>query len=199
MPQIYEHIPLLESGAIGEPIQRVEYGDGIKVFLKGHPYPLKGMPTQEAMFAVDIVKKLLMFKWKDAMQTALKPYLLKPEYMGPFARELRRMFPGKLGTTIATVLDYDNAYRLRIQDLCKETTKEKLLAHPFREVQRLLKINQRRDYPEVHFKFKRFAPFISILLCIRRKTFRECNWDQLLPDESDLYWLSIRTDYHYDK
>lgn len=178
-------------------IERIEYEGGIKIYLKGHVYPQKGLPTEQAVFAVNIAKKLLSFKFRDAVYTALQPHLLKPEYMTPFAREIKRMFPSKLGTVIAHIFEYDSSYRLRTQDLANETSKEALLRNPFKEIRRLLAINKRRDYEEVHLKFKRFGYVLMALLFLPqfRRKFRELDFDKLKPDTADFYWTNIRTDY----
>lgn len=198
-PEIHENIPYTREDDYTKnpPISHITYGGGVKVYLQGIEHPLKGMPMESAMQAINFAKRLLMGRPFNALEWALQPHTLKSQYMCPFAREIRKMFPSKLGLIISTILEYDAAYRLRFQHLCDNTSKEKLLAHPFKEVRRLLAINKKKDLPEVHSKFKRFALCITVLLITRRQAFRDCDFSKLQTDEADRYWLKQRTDYAY--
>lgn len=47
---------------------------------------------------------------------------------------------------ITTMLEYDNAYLLRVQDILTETTKEALMKNPRKEIKRLTEIFLKRDH-----------------------------------------------------
>lgn len=180
-------------------VTNVTYTDGIKVHIQGYKFPKKGYPLESAVQATNFVKRLLLFKPFEAIDRAMQPHVLKPEFMTPIARELRRIFPSKFGLILSHIIEYDEAYRLRVQDLCDHTTKEKLLRNPFKEIWKLLKINKKKDQPDVHKKFLRFGLFITIALCTPkiRKAVRNCDFTKLQTDEEDRYWLSERLDYKY--
>ncbi len=93
------------------------------------------------------------------------------------------------------VLEYDWAYRVRYIDLCNETTKEKLLKHPHREIKRLLTLNKQRDYLKVHKKLKTFSRLIILALYIPK--YRKILKQTTLPsfDDIDLYWALQKKDY----
>ncbi len=182
-------------------VEKVEYGDGIRMFLKGHPFPLEGLPTVEAVQAINVVKKMLTFQPIKAAEIAIEPYILKPEYMHPCARELRKIFPSRIGQLVSHVVEYDSAYRLRLQDLFSESTKESLSRRPIREILRLLAINKRRDYVDAHAKVKKAAYLLILGLLWPpfhksfRKSIKRSNYDNLKLNEADKYWLMHRNDY----
>lgn len=193
--------PLVPEGAekYALKIERIDYTDGIKVYLQGHTKPFKGMPTEEAVGAVAIIKRLLRLRPIQAMWLAIEPHLLKEEYQQPITRELCKMFPSKLGITVAHVIEYDSAYRFFIQDLLSETTKEALLQTPWREYRRLMTISDRRlaQNPTARKKMHYIAHIVLILLRIPsfRKKLAQCDFSKLQLDSDDRYWLDLRTDY----
>lgn len=187
----------------GTKITRIDTVDGVKVWLEGHRMPYKGLPTGQAILSVSIVKELAKGRLIEAAWLAYKPHLTL-EQMNPFPREIQRVFPGKLGTVIAHTLEYDNAYRLRIQDLLSETSKERILQRPIREIWRLLRINKRRDIKPVHRKFMFAACVLTLIFLIpgfRRRlkiSLKNCDYMALILDKSDIYWLHLRTDYNWN-
>ncbi len=179
-------------------IERFDYSNGILAYLKGHSVPYKGMPTEGAVQAINVVKKLLRFQPMAAMWIAIEPHILKTEYQMPITREICNMFPSRLGISIAHVLEYDSAYRLFIQDMFNETTKEALLSNPVKEIWRLVGINKRRAHAVAHKTIKRFAYIFMFLLFLPniRKAFRNCDFTKFQHDDSDKYWIALRTDYN---
>ena len=112
-------------------VDRVENG---QLFLKGHPYPFKDMPTEEVVIATNILKKFLQLDvqaFKDAV-----------EYIGK----------------------HDWAYRLRMLDLGREVDEKEWHTNPRREIKRLMRINKARDLPEVHAKLNKLANLVRFLL-----------------------------------
>lgn len=198
--EIHER-PLMPEGSEkhGLVIESIEYGNGIRVHVQGHTMPFKGMPTEGAVNAVAVIKKLLRLQPLQAMWTAIEPQILKEDFRQPITKEICTMFPSKLGITVAHVLEYDSAYRLFIQDLLSETTKDALLQRPYREIRRLLQISDRRlaQNPVVRKKMHYIGHIFLILLRIPsfRRKLSQGDFSKLQADESDKYWISLRTDY----
>lgn len=179
---------------------RAWYGaDGAWVELEGHEQPYKGIADPHAVEAAGVVKKILQGRLVDAAWLCMQPYILEEGYMTPMARELCRSFDGRLGIVIAHVLEYDAAYRFRVQDLAGETTKTELLLHPVRTIVRLVKISRQRDYPEVHKKMRMVLWITCGLLFMQwfRNRVARLDWARLCLDENDAYWLAQRTDYRW--
>ncbi len=179
-------------------IEMVDYTNGIKVYVQGHKIPFKGMPTKEAVDAIAIIKKLLKFQPIKAMWAAMEPHILKEQFQQPITKEIIKMFPSKLGQIIAHTFEYDSSYRLRMQDLFSETSKEKLLNNPFSEIRKLIAINKRRDHIVAHGVMRYTLLIIMFILFIPwfRRKLTKCHFPNLQLDSDDRYWLDLRTDYN---
>lgn len=183
-------------------LDRVECGNGIRMYFKGKPYPMKGMPTPETTHAIAVAKKILLGRPLEAAKIALQPYFRKNEYLSPCPREIVRIWPNRLGKIIAHILEYDSSYRARIQDMLSESDQYRLAYRPIQEIWRMVKINKRRDYSIVHRKFVFFAWGLTVALLWPpfrfkwRKGILACNYVNLCLDEGDRFWLDKRTDYH---
>lgn len=252
-PEIYENISSREDTIIAEgqtsyKIDKVESEGGLKMYLIGASFPKKGLPTAEAIWSVNLVKrtfietvKLLntpqigmaliafillpkrrfMQKTIDSFnrlsQGALAPYILKCEYMTPIGQELRVMISMFLksmginesgsiqaGTLLSHLIEYDSAYRYRLEDILSETSSSNLSKRPLRETWRLWKIMEKRETnPFVSVKLRKFAILACILLLSPkiRKSFRlalkDSNFNKMQLDEIDRYWCMIREDYDF--
>lgn len=110
-------------------------------------------------FKVKILEKILLWFNTIAFRI-ISPSILQDQHLTPMAQELSRFsnnFLENIGinkeireqTTeiLINVINYDNAYRYRFQDLFNETTKGKLM-NPRKELKRLLKINKSREVHE---------------------------------------------------
>lgn len=212
MPDIYqyagggEQIVKNEVSEIWK-VDRVEYSQGIRVYLEGCSFPQKGLPTKEALFAINQVKKILkmfhIFIWsrkrfEELCWPVISPYILKEEYQQVFTKEFAKFFTGKTAEIISHIFEYDWAYRLRLQDMLGETTKDELLKQPYREVTRIVEINKQRDYKEVSDKF-RFLPYIFLIPSVRRRfrhALKEIDFAKLQFDEGDMYWANQRLEYN---
>ncbi len=216
--------------------------DGIFQWLKGAEYPQKGMPQAEAIFAVNVAKRLFIhslrfaselwyilpiFMTKRSLESKIwafneisikiiSPYILIPQLLTPLARELGRFSTNFLlnigisektsldfGKIIATMFEYDNAYRFRVQDLFTASSKEQIQNNPYKEICRLLDISKERDYDVVSKKFRYIKPILWIAFKIPRirkafiTTFDVINFSKLQFDEIDNYWVAMRTDYNF--
>ena len=146
----------------------------------------------------------------------LKDHFLHPQFNVDICRELGqpimtflmelgvdKMKAAKMSLVFITMLEYDMAYRLRIEDLLSETTKEKLLADPVGEVQRLVKILAFRDpsRPGLVDKFDRFARILKYGFFVIRKPFRKAlgpvDFAKLQLDETDRYQVRHWMGYNW--
>lgn len=170
----------------------------------------------------------------------VSPYMLKPELMTPCSSELQGIiyaFLIRIGIDkdqarhfaeiFGTLIQYDNAYLYRIEDLCSETTKEKLMMNPRKEIKRLTALFLEREkrkgqvdlkiiadplahshmdnpnYYSVSRKFKIVSRLISFALIFpkTRKSFikaiENSEFERLQYDEADRYWVRGRTDYDF--
>lgn len=99
------------------PLEKIEWKDGVKIFLQGASFPQKGMASPETMWSVNLAKRNfvegmnLLSKWyflpgmavalfskrarnelarafSEISYRAIRPYVLHQEYMKPMSREL---------------------------------------------------------------------------------------------------------------
>ena len=146
----------------------------------------------------------------------ISPFILKGNYMSPMAQELEWFiysFMKNIGLSqfhcerfsevVATIIDYDNAYRYRVEDIFSETTKTALLANPGKEVARLLSVIKEREEGGIFVKFKLIGMALRVALWSRkvRNAFRaaieEIDVRRMGLDEADRYWVCMRQDYKF--
>lgn len=149
----------------------------------------------------------------------MEQYLLKDEYMTAGGLELARIIydfvfsltsnetiSGHFSKIVSHLIEYDNAYRLRVLDLGTETSKEKLLRNPRREMKRLVNLLSKREVllgDDVSNKVKRIVSIISWMLFIPkyRRAFKYAiymaDWEKMTFDNTDKYWACLRTDYDF--
>lgn len=110
-------------------------------------------------FKIKIIERV-MFSFNEIGFKIMSPSILQFQHLTPMAQELAlfmERFLGFLGISndigkqfteiIINIINFDNAYRYRIQDLFNETTKEKL-SNPKKEIKRLVQINYEREVME---------------------------------------------------
>jgi len=176
---------------------RVLKEEGNLIYLEGHPYPHKGRQTIESVDMVNSIKKIwpfLVFKSvRKLTEHALVTYQIE---LCAMAAEIY-----KISHIFAYLMEYDGAYKFRVQDLANETSTELLTTRPLKEIRRLLAINKERDYPAVHRKFVIAATLLYLYVLFKRKDFikkiKKLDWSKIQMDENDRYWASIKTDYEY--
>lgn len=231
----------------GYTCEAITVDHGIYLHIQGMEYPEKGIAPARDIFAVNIVKKMIMlplrllpylvpsvvlfavipFSYKlkilnkvirEFVEVSIRPMkqsLLQHQHLTPMAQELHKFtvsFMKHVGLSehiqfvniIINIINFDNAYRYRIQDIANETTKE-MLASPVKEFRRLLSLNAEREtsYPAVAKKFKSVGFILSFLLLhpkIRRaylKALNDIDLSKIQPDEADKFWMCVRTNYNY--
>ncbi len=157
----------------------------------------------------------LIASYIDTVDSVLIFHYLQPRFHIDICREIGPIvarFLMELGVSVAashrfalicmTILEYDSAYRLRLEDLLTETTKEKMLADPVGEAQRLIKIlGERDDRKHLIKKFDGFAKLMKYGFFFIRKPFRKAlkptNFEKLQFDEIDRYMVQHWMTYNF--
>ena len=214
-------------------VKEIKWGkNGIETIIEGADFPARGYAPPEAVFANNIVKRMIVAglpivnpirymaiiaSFGDIGWKVMSPYILKTEYLTPFSREIYKMakvFLEEIGSKwvdkpakiIAHLFEYDNAYRLRMEDLFSETSPEMLYNEPRKEIVRLLELNRVREvqYKEgVSNKFKLVANALGAILLIPKvnkafkKAIKAVEYKNLCIDNIELYWMCHRQDYNF--
>lgn len=150
-------------------------------------------------------------------EQVLSSSFLKKEYYSPFCKELWKFltfFLTNLGInegiayrtakTFITLIEYDNAYRLRIEDLMFEA---KDLSR--KDIIRILGLYKERETgftdngTGVGERFLAFGKILTLILYLPKikKAFysalKEIDFSKLRMDEADSYYCLLRDDYHF--
>ncbi len=210
------------SGGDAMEVERVDYADGIKVYLRGYVHPWKGIPSEAAVNAINIIKKLLLetlrlkvlilspFKayraFEEIVEKVIGPHILKPKYQMPFTRELTLFLENAgmshtMSQNLAHIFEYDSSYRFRLQDMLTQANRDALINTPREEIERLIQYNRTKDYLAVHKKISKLAKLLSYLLIIHsfRKKWKfaleKSTFTNFALDEDDNFWIGLRSDY----
>lgn len=198
-------------------VERIENGD---LYVTGHPYPMHGVPTLSSLKVANDVKRYLKGHNPRIF------FLYKTVQLFPidtvFGKEILKLLSGICGKRLARivthVLEYDGAYRFRLQDLFTDTTKEAFATNPREEIARLLTVNKTRDFKSVstHEKgIRRRPPELAsakvekigklILLALLfppltwlvKRALQRSTFHNLQFDTADTYWACMKQDYDY--
>lgn len=213
-------------------IDHISLENGLNVFYKGGEYPMKGYVAPEALWSIDIVKSIFIetLKLKPSVVSILSAfnrigykcldlYFLKPEFRMSCMLELQdityrfifsytsnELISRQFSKIFSHLLEYDNAYRLRLIDICSETRAIWLCDSPIKEVARITAIACSREIvhgENLRRKIRAFSWLlrISLLLPKARRAFRyalrHSNFERLQYDNVDKYWVCLRDDYDY--
>lgn len=144
-------------------------------------------------------------------------YVIKPQLMTPLASELQGLvfaFMARAGldreaskmfaTIFGTLIEYDNAYRYRLEDIFTETSRDRLMSAPGREIARLVGLYSSREKDwGVAVKFRTIHWLARPLFWSKRvrEAFRRaldgCDFERLQFDDIDRYWANVRLDYDF--
>ena len=103
------------------------------------------------------------------------------------------------------VMEFDNAYRYRVQDILPEVNKEELKKNTIKELHRVLDIMGGRENTQTIkdscFLLKKFVSFYlrfdRKLLGLLREVLLEVNLKQVSLDEMDIEYCKPRKDYTF--
>ncbi len=226
---------------------------GIYVYYKGMPYPKKGFPYPDAVWANDIMKRITVTFIKSITKDLMIPligfailpwkkkiriidnlilnynriskwlvqgtFLTDERYSNP-ARSIRkivqsfllnlgitRLYAEEFSRAVGNMIEYDDAYRFRIQDIMTEAVPYELANNPKQELLRLLDIFQERETAHQVIDSIAIFKFISKIIffhpkikkawkeAIEELTEDEFKWLQL--DNADRYHVLLRGDYKF--
>lgn len=195
----------------------------LKSKISGAKYHKTGYHSTDAMVAIRNAKRFLtvfsklptpknlLWAYTNLYYRDIEPYVLKMQYRSPIAQELCfGVYASVLKWTkdietskrtaliISTIIDVDDAYRFRIQDVLTKTSKEKLLKRPVREVRKLTQLLIKRELGAVKWKYK-ILLFIAPLFRGKIKiAVREMDIERMKPTNEDIYWMCLKEDnYKY--
>lgn len=99
---------------------------------------------------------------------------------------------------IAQIIEYDDAYRYRFQDLMQELDVELLRKNTAKEIKRLVQIFKERSTNQVPEKLSSVLSVISILsFFMSKKINKHSSFLKLAaPDNHDRYWMCMRNDHY---
>lgn len=106
---------------------------------------------------------------------------------------------------VCMILEFDNAYRYRVQDILSELNKETLKKNPLKEILRLMDLLIERELEEgVQNKWKEMRDLGGFYLRIARgllsmvqEFLLEINLEEVKFSKEDLYFCVMRTDYDF--
>lgn len=113
------------------------------------------------------------------------------------------------GRLVATVIEYELPYRLRAEDIFTEINQAALLANPYKEINRVLKLYLKREsytgdyYYAVANKFLRLFKFFSLLFYVPKIgnalkfAIKNADFKKLRLDQIDLHEALFRADYDF--
>ena len=186
---------------------------GLYHSLKRHPW------LMITLLPVVWVFKDLLYTGVSTFARTLERVRLKPHRYSQPIRELHRAFSEPraqrgedehtqelrlmLRDIVCMVLEYDNAYRFRMQDILAELDKEALRRNPYKELNRLLSIAQSRENTqEIRDTWKLAKLAVSLYLRMDRKmrnlvvdVLCEINTAEIKMTVEDVSFAEKRKDY----
>jgi hypothetical protein len=205
-----EHYGLKEP-VIGLPDMEVVYAIGIykRLFL----LMVSSIARQNIFGKVIIVLSLWlnMWIWADWFELIFQTYpiRLKEQYYLPVVKELRRVLKDKLPPNIldaiSSIIENDNAYRYRLQDILVLLDKTQLTGYYSvkREVNRLIGIGISRDYDSMKEKISKIRKITGIILLVPsiRKlivsALKEIDLEKVKMSKEEIYFTNRYGVYNY--
>ncbi len=199
-----------------------------------HPFSRKGLQYPEATEANNHIKKIVvaaiqsishpsktLFNFVRIADYTNRNHYLQRRFYCKFAREVWKLtylfvrylgveneLAYRCGRIVANLFQYEEGYRMRVEDIFSETSKEALLK-PQRELKRLLKIYLPREkcsgehIDNVNNKFSSVFKLLRLGLLIPKVksawkfALQEMEIKNLQLDEADSYWCNMNGDYDF--
>lgn len=145
--------------------------------------------------------RLKPLRYSDAIRELYRAFSIEWERENPQARETRL----QLRDVACMLLEMDNAYRFRFQDIIVELDKKKLAKNPGREVVRLLELMMSRERTqEVKDTWKLAIYFLPTYLMVNRdlrvalkKVLGELDLEKVAFSVEDRFFSEKRLDYQF--
>ncbi len=210
---------------------------GFLTHYHDRPFPIKGLVYTDSLEANNTMKRIViglamclkptrnpiensLFQFKRLADYLYSPHYYHTRYYNDCSRELMQFtyaLLGRLGFGFdlsygfaripAQLLEGENSYRFRLEDIFGMTTKKALLANPRKELKRIEKIYLQRDLStgenSVTDKFKMVFRLLKFLLLFPnfKKAFRfalvDSKFENFKLDEIESYWADRFNDYNY--
>lgn len=132
----------------------------------------------------------------------LNPILLKEEHYSQPVKEIRRVLKGTIDQriidAITSILEFDNAYRFRIQDALMSIDKSKSTK---KNIDSIFNTLISGDYESMREKWGKFKPIISVLILIPNirkkidKFFKEINLEEIKFTKEDICFIRKYSPY----
>lgn len=123
-----------------------------------------------------------------------------------FMKNLDMPIGHKFAKTIATIVEYDDQYRYRIEDLASETSRKALLSNPRKEIGRILEIYTQREQTHAVELFTMILKAFRLML-LHPKVYKQFvhtlqsitdeQFDRLKLDTADRYHVLMIDGYEY--
>ena len=160
----------------------------------------------------------ILAQWVRVCDYILHQYYLRASILAPVCIELRFLIENSLidigisipvaestAKIIVTLIQYDDAYRYRVEDIFSCLTKEEIVRSPRKALKKAVKIFcEREQMPSVADKARAFGLIGSILLMnpkikkvIKRTIDNFCDYENLCMDEADRYHTLIWDGYKF--
>ncbi len=152
-------------------------------------------------------RNLWFREYLDIIYPVIERALYEPSKYNNLSRELFKMVPiflkgigiqeevaNVMGHVVAAMIEHDDAYRYRIEDLLSETNKDFMMKYPAKEMAMMVKVLGERDNRK-HLvqKFDSIRRILTIAFWLPsvKKAFRDalsvCNFEHMQLDEIDRY------------
>ena len=148
--------------------------------------------------------------WVHAFDRTVERFRIKPKRYCTFIRELHGSFPegefeGKIRDLLCMILEFDNAYRFRAQDVLSELSKVSLVKNPIKELVRLIDLLRSREKTQeisdtwtlVRSLLKYYLMFDRKLLKIIQVALLRIDLDEVKLTDEDKTYCIPRTDYRF--
>ena len=211
-------------------------GKGLGIVVQNRAEPIRLYPRWDSVYLSTIVKKeialflrefdkanpikkiMMMigaFSLKniylDFAETSFRDKFLPEDKFSQPVQEIHRClnlyFPNNIKVFISFILEYDMAYRYRIQDVLSELNKYELMRNPRKEIMRLMGILVRREKtsPGMGQKWRVMKWIMGIYLFFdrglvkRTKSFLyKLNINEIRASREDRYWMATYTEYDFN-
>jgi hypothetical protein len=185
----------------------------IKFLAKSAPilFPFLFLPRKHKVKFIENLLDSILFP----VDYMFDEFYIEPNLYCPSAKEsaewaylfltnlgINKETAGKMAQVVAMIMEYDNAYRYRVQDVVGETTRELLIENPRREVLKLVNTMVEREPSWINnAKFNAIGKIFSLILLIPsiNRAFKSSipNIELIKQDEADKYHCLFRSDYNY--
>ena len=145
-----------------------------------------------------------------------KCYTFQEKYYNNLSRELWKFIKiflnslgvdagiaDRTGKIFATLIEWDDAYRLRLEDLFSETSQEKMTDNPRREFRMMMRLLKERDTEAMSSRLTLFGNLLSVILLVPKikkafiKALGQIKFEALQLDKFDYYHVLYRHDYKF--